>query len=147
MEVAPQGGSQKPEADPNAQAVLFVVEGQATLTVAGVTHVLEEGGYAYLPPSTDWTLLNATDQMLRFHWIRKSYQEVAGLAHPDVIITNENDIAPTIMPDTDGKWGTTRFVDPTDLRHDIACHHRHVQTGGGHSVLGNSRHGTRALRA
>ena len=85
--------------------MLFVVEGQATLTVAGVTHVLEEGGYAYLPPSTDWTLLNATDQMLRFHWIRKSYQEVAGLAHPDVIITNENDIAPTIMPDTGWEMG------------------------------------------
>ena len=23
------------------------------------------------------------------------------------------------MPDTDGKWATTRFVDPADLRHDM----------------------------
>jgi (S)-ureidoglycine aminohydrolase len=23
------------------------------------------------------------------------------------------------MPDTDGKWTTTRFVDPSDLRHDM----------------------------
>ena len=23
------------------------------------------------------------------------------------------------MPDTDGKWATTRFVDPDDMRHDM----------------------------
>ena len=37
----------------------------------------------------------------------------------DVLILNENDIAPTEMPGTDGKWATTRFVDPNDLRHDM----------------------------
>jgi len=57
--------------------------------------------------------------MLRFHWVRKAYEAVPGLDHPEVIIANENDIAPTVMPETDGKWATTRFVDPTDLRHDM----------------------------
>jgi (S)-ureidoglycine aminohydrolase len=28
-------------------------------------------------------------------------------------------IIPSPMPDTDGKWTTTRFVDPSDLRHDM----------------------------
>ena len=119
MEVAPGGGSDKPEADPAAQAVLFVVEGTATLTVNGATHYLSEGGYAYLPPGADWTLHNTAEDMLRFHWIRKAYQPVPGLDQPDVIIANEKDIAPTVMPDTDGKWATTRFVDPADLRHDM----------------------------
>ncbi|WP_417241737.1 bifunctional allantoicase/(S)-ureidoglycine aminohydrolase [Celeribacter sp.] len=119
MEVSPQGGSERPELDPAAQGVLFVVEGQATLTVDGHEHLLDEGGYAYLPPGTNWTLHNKTDAMLRFHWIRKAYEAVDGLDMPDVIITNENDIAPTVMPDTDGKWATTRFVDPADLRHDM----------------------------
>ena len=27
--------------------------------------------------------------------------------------------APSMMPDTDGAWGTTRFMDPADLRHDM----------------------------
>jgi (S)-ureidoglycine aminohydrolase len=57
--------------------------------------------------------------MLRFHWVRKAYEAVPGLDHPEVIIANENDIAPTVMPETDGKWATTRFVNPTDLRHDM----------------------------
>jgi (S)-ureidoglycine aminohydrolase len=119
MEVAPSGGSDRPESDPLAQGVLFVVEGTATLTVDGEQHTLIAGGYAYLPPMTKWTLRNTSDKMLRFHWIRKSYEPVEGLAHPEVIIANEQDIAPTIMPETDGKWATTRFVDPTDLRHDM----------------------------
>ena len=119
MEVAPGGGSDQPEADPAAQAVLFVVEGTATVTVDGEEHHLDEGGYAYLPPRAEWTLHNTTDEMLRFHWIRKAYEAVPGLDQPDVIIANEKDIAPTVMPDTDGKWATTRFVDPADLRHDM----------------------------
>lgn len=119
MEVGPGGGSDQPEADPNAEGVLFVVEGNATLTVDDVAHTMKPGGYAFLPPSTNWTLRNTTDEMLRFHWIRKAYQAVPGLAHPEVIITNEQDVAPSVMPDTDGKWATTRFVEPTDLRHDM----------------------------
>jgi (S)-ureidoglycine aminohydrolase len=119
MEVAPGGGSDQPETDAGAEAVLFIVEGTATLTIDGNTYILLEGGYAFIPPATNWTLRNTSDAMLRFHWIRKAYEAVPGLAQPDVVIANEKDIAPTIMPGTDGKWGTTRFVDPSDLRHDM----------------------------
>ena len=119
MEVAPGGGSNRPETDPGAEAVLFVVEGSASLEVTGQQHVLKPGGYAYLPPHTDWTLHNKGSEKLIFHWIRKYYEVVDGLEAPDVLITNENDIAPTVMPGTDGKWATTRFVDPKDLRHDM----------------------------
>ena len=119
MEVSPGGGSDRPETDPEAEAVLFVVEGEAHLTVAGKTHVLTPGGYAYLPPAEAWTLHNRSADTLRFHWIRKAYESVDALDRPDVLIGNERDITPTTMPGTDGKWATTRFVDPADLRHDM----------------------------
>ena len=119
MEVQPGGGSDHPETDAGAEGVLFVVDGEATLTVEGETHVLREGGYAFLPPATLWALRNTGSKALRFHWIRKAYEAVPGLPHPEVIIANEQDIAPTPMPGTDGKWATTRFVDPNDLRHDM----------------------------
>ena len=119
MEVAPGGGSDQPETDASAASALFVVEGCATLTVDGSVHVLEPGGFAYLPPDVDWALRNNGDQTLRFHWIRKVYEPVAGLALPNVIIANEQDIQPTEMPGTEGKWATTRFLDPSDLRHDM----------------------------
>lgn len=119
MEVAPGGGSDRPEADPQAQAVLFVVEGALTLTINGTVHKLHEGGFAYLPSGSEWTLHNHSESNANFHWIRKRYQPVDGIESPDPIVVNEMEIAPTPMPGTDGKWATTRFVDPADLRHDM----------------------------
>jgi (S)-ureidoglycine aminohydrolase len=119
VEVAPGGGSDRPESDPNAEAGLFVVDGTVELTVEGVAHALDAGGYAYLPPDSKWTLHNREDRSASFHWIRKAYQRVEGLDAPEPVIANEREIEPEAMPDTDGAWATTRFVDPADLRHDM----------------------------
>jgi len=119
MEVQPGGGSDKPETDPEAEAVIFVVSGRLTLTIEGTPHMLEEGGYAYLPPACDWTAKNEGDAPTRFHWIRKAYDKVVGLDAPAPFVTNEKLVSPNVMPDTDGKWATTRFVDPDDLQHDM----------------------------
>jgi len=119
MEVAPGGGSDRPEPDSGAQGVFFVVEGALTLTIAGTPHQLTEGGYAYLPPGTAYSVANDGDGHARFHWIRKAYEAVDGLDTPDVILSSDAGVAPTPMPGTDGKWATTRFVDPADMRHDM----------------------------
>ncbi|MBN9670078.1 bifunctional allantoicase/(S)-ureidoglycine aminohydrolase [Roseibium aggregatum] len=119
MEVQPGGGSNRPETDSGAEAVLFVVEGSLDLTIDGKPHRMEEGGYAYLPAGCDWTLTNQGGSATRFHWLRKAYEPVEGLDSPEAFVTNEKEIAPTPMPGTDGKWATTRFVDPQDLRHDM----------------------------
>ena len=119
MDVGPGGGSQKPEADSNAQCVLFVVEGEMTLNLAGEEYVMQAGGYAYIPPLTQWSLKNQSNQNVCFHWIRKAYEKVDGIDMPEAFVTNEQDIEPIPMPDTDGKWATTRFVDVEDLRHDM----------------------------
>jgi len=130
MEVAPTGGSTRPESDPGAQGVLFVVEGGFSLTINGTTHTLAPGGYAYIPAGAEWALVNDTDAPARFHWIRKTYVPVDGLAHPDPIVTSDAETAPNVMPDTNGAWATTRFVDPTDLRHDMHVTVVTFQPGG-----------------
>ncbi|HEY5430927.1 MAG TPA: bifunctional allantoicase/(S)-ureidoglycine aminohydrolase [Solirubrobacteraceae bacterium] len=119
VEVAAGGGSDRPESDPDAEAALFVVDGAVELTIEDVAHVLEPGGYAYLPPGSTWTLHNRDGRSASFHWVRKAYQRVAGLDAPEPVIANEREIEPVAMPDTDGAWATTRFVDPADLRHDM----------------------------
>ena len=120
MEVAPGGGSEAPEPDPGAEAVLFVLAGELTVTLAGTARRLAPGGYAYLPPGAAWTARNAGRGPVRFHWIRKRYQAADGLAVPDaVFVADEAAVAPEPMPGTDGRWATTRFVDPADLRHDM----------------------------
>jgi len=130
MEVQPGGGSERPEPDNSAEGVLFVVEGEVTVTLANISHTLTPGGYAYLPAGAKWTLRNAGAATARFHWVRKAYEAVDGLAKPDPLFLNENDIAPLAMPDTDGKWATTRFVDPADLRHDMHVTVVTFQPGG-----------------
>ena len=119
MEVAPGGGSDKPEPDAKAEGVLFVVDGELTLRLAGETYTMTPGGYAFIPPASDWSVRNRGEGPVRFHWIRKSYEAVDGLGAPDAFVVNENDIAPSAMPGTDGKWATTRFVDLADMRHDM----------------------------
>jgi (S)-ureidoglycine aminohydrolase len=119
MEVLPGGGSARPEPDPAAEGVLFVVSGQANVIIEGKTHTLRPGGYAYLPPGCTWTLANKSRTPLRFHWIRKAYETVEGVPVPNAFVTSDQDQPIRWMPDTKDRWGTTRFVDPADVAHDM----------------------------
>ena len=130
MEVAPDGGSDRPELDDKAECVLFVVEGTLTLTLDGQIHEMEAGGYAFIPPSSDWAVKNNHGEHARFHWIRKQYEAIDGIDEPDAFVVNEQNIAPTMMPDTEDRWGTTRFVDPADIRHDMHVTIVTFQPGG-----------------
>ncbi|MEM9356987.1 MAG: bifunctional allantoicase/(S)-ureidoglycine aminohydrolase [Pseudomonadota bacterium] len=119
VEVAPGGGSDRPETDSNAEAAFFVLEGELALEIAGQKHQLPHGGFAFIPAGQTYKVRNQGEEPARFHWIRKAYEGLEGLAPPDVIVTNDKDVQPTPMPDTDGRWATTRFFDPDDMRYDM----------------------------
>ncbi len=119
VEVAPGGGSDRPEPDPGAEGVLFVLEGEMDLEICGSAHRMGPGGYAYIPPDVPWRLRHAGSGPLRFSWIRKAYEPVEGLDPPEPLVTRDQDVEPTPMPESGGSWATTRFVDPEDMRHDM----------------------------
>ena len=119
VEVAPGGGSERPDTDPSAQGVIFVVEGQLSLTIKGEEYVMEPGGYTYIPAAANWSARNAGSTAARFHWVRKAYERIEGIAHPEAFVVNEADVESNPMPGTEGKWATSRFVDPNDMRHDM----------------------------
>jgi len=119
VELSPNGGTNSPEPDPGAEAVLFVVSGALALTLAGKVHDLTAGSYAYIPPGVAWSLWNQSGNTANFHWIRKYYQVVDGIDLPSPFVTRDSNIAPVAMPDTDGRWATTRFVENDDMRHDM----------------------------
>ena len=130
VEVSAGGGSSRPETDAAAQGVIFVVAGEITLTIDGKAHTLSSGGYAYLPAGCDWTLANNGPDKATFHWIRKKYVAVDGIEAPQAFVTTEDAATTVAMPDTNGAWATTRFVDPADLRHDMHVNIVTFQPGG-----------------
>lgn len=130
MEVAPGGGSDAPDAETGAEHWLFFTGGLATLTIDGTGYEMEAGSYAHIPARARWTLLAEGAAPSRFHWLRKLYEAAPGVAAPEAFVVNERDIAPVAMPDTQGRWATTRFVDPSDIRHDAHVNIVTFQPGG-----------------
>ncbi|HET7276803.1 MAG TPA: bifunctional allantoicase/(S)-ureidoglycine aminohydrolase [Dermatophilaceae bacterium] len=130
VEVSPGGGSERPELDPGAEGVVFVVEGAPTVTIRGEAHELGPGGYAFVPPGTEWQVRNAGSEAARFHWIRKAYERVDGIEVPEPFVTNETEVVGGEMPGTEGRWTTQRFVDPLDVRHDMHVNIVNFEPGG-----------------
>lgn len=130
MEIAPGGGSDRPEMDPEAECVIFVTNGELSITLDGAEHPMNEGGFAFIPPGADWKIENSSDAPARFHWIRKAWEPVEGVEKPEAVFTSDQEVAPTPMPDCDGVWATTRFIDPADIRHDMAVTVVTFQPGG-----------------
>ncbi|MEF3048567.1 bifunctional allantoicase/(S)-ureidoglycine aminohydrolase [Pseudotabrizicola sp. L79] len=130
MEVEPGGGSDAPDAETGAEHVIFVTDGLITLTIDGQGYELDAGGYAYIPPGSRWTVLAEGKTPARFHWVRKLYEPAPGLGAPTAFVTNDRDVKPSPMPDTNGVWATTRFADPADLRHDMHVNIVTFQPGG-----------------
>nr|CAD6595691.1 (S)-ureidoglycine aminohydrolase [Rhizobium sp. TCK] len=130
MEVEAGGGSLRPEPDSRAQAALFVTEGEMIVELDGVAHQLRTGSFAYLPAGSSWSVRNHSGSAVRFHWIRKVFQAVDGLAPPSAIFTHESEQQMVAMPDTEGKWATTRFIDPADVRYDMHVNIVTFEPGG-----------------
>ena len=130
MEVEPGGGSMQPEPDGEAEGAIFVTSGELSIQLDRTTHTLKPGGFAYLPPRAPWTVENAGAETAHFHFLRKRYERVEGLEAPAPIFVQEQEIAPNAMPDTQGRWATTRFMDPTDLSHDMHVTIVTLQPGG-----------------
>jgi (S)-ureidoglycine aminohydrolase len=130
MEVGPGGGTSLPHPEPDAEHVMFVVSGVATLDIAGATHVVGTGGYVYIPSRTHWSFKNNGTEAVKFHWIRKCYEEVEGIEKPLAFVTSDTAVEPTPMPGTNGTWATSRFTDPEDMRHDMHVNIVTFQPGG-----------------
>jgi (S)-ureidoglycine aminohydrolase len=130
VELGPEGGSNDPEPDKDAQAVIFVASGQARFTLGQDMFELRPGSYVYLPPAAVWSIYNVDEAPCRFHWIRKRFQEVPGVRVPDALITHETEVPKIPMPDADGKWATQRFVDPLDLNYDFHVNIVNFEPGG-----------------
>ncbi len=87
-------------------------------------------GYAYLPAGSTWSARNDGTELTSFHWLRKRYEPLAGVDAPGPVVGNERDVEPGAMPGTDGKWRTTRMLDPDDVAFDFGVNIVTFEPGG-----------------
>jgi (S)-ureidoglycine aminohydrolase len=118
MDISKDGGSKNPDRDQRVESIIFVVEGSLLLTLKGSKYQLNEGSYVFIPPETKWEITNLEQSNAKFHWVRKIFEKEINLDVPEFFVINENDVLDSEMPN-DKNWKTKRFVDPTDLRHDM----------------------------
>ncbi|GAB2518918.1 bifunctional allantoicase/(S)-ureidoglycine aminohydrolase [Paramicrobacterium agarici] len=130
VEVGAGGGSDSPEPEAGVESVVFVLRGSLVATIDCTEHVMDAGGYAYLPAGASWSLHNRSDDVASFQWVRKEYEPLDGVAVPAAFVTSDDAVEPTPMPDTDGAWATTRFVDPSDMAHDMHVNIVTFEPGG-----------------
>ena len=66
MDISPDGGSNLPDDDDFAEHLIFVTSGVGKIKINGVSYPLGPGSYIYLPPKTDWSLINDSSKQLIF---------------------------------------------------------------------------------
>ena len=107
----------RPEEEDGVEGVVFVMSGALSLQLeGGATCSSPEGTPMFRPVRTG-------GQQRRKH-ARKLPVGAQGVRTmdgpaPESFVTRDQDVEPVPMPDTDGAWATTRFVDPDDLAHDM----------------------------
>jgi (S)-ureidoglycine aminohydrolase len=117
MYVEDGGGSDEPEVERGVESFLFVLSGQARLTIAGTKHEMIDGGFAFVPPDTEWSLHGAGPEGAKFLWLRKAYEPYKGPL-PKAIVSNERDVAVSRNPTTPNKW-STRLIPTEDIAYDF----------------------------
>ncbi len=72
----------------------FVLEGEIQLRYAGAaSKKLVRGSFAWLPPHCTFELANRGEGPSRLVWVRRRYEEVAGISIPEPIVAHESDVA------------------------------------------------------
>lgn len=78
----------------DVERFVFVLDGSATLTIAGKSSVLIQGAYAYIPPNAEHAISTgklASSPVAKLAVFEKKYRAIADKA-PQPCIGNENDV-------------------------------------------------------
>lgn len=121
----PAGESGQHKADGGIEFFLYVLSGAVTLAADGRDSALEEGGFALLPPTSDFRVTARTPST--FLLLRKRYQESAGIPLFRTITGNQADVRGDIYCGDPG--ARLQVLIPDDLSHDLAMNIFTFDTG------------------
>ncbi len=114
-----------------AQRFVYVIEGELELKAGGKKHVLDPGGFAYLPEAAAHTVhaLSAS----RAAVIEKSYEPQPGVAAPEVVVGDE--AAVSAVPLMDDEALKVRALMPDGPPYDFAVNTMTYDPGASLSMV------------
>jgi (S)-ureidoglycine aminohydrolase len=110
------GGSQEPEFEPGVESFVFVLSGRMRLKVGAEMCELIKGGFAYIPPDSNWSILNPWEELLKFIWVRKLYEPIRDLT-PELLFSNEQEV-PRLSRFSNRRW-SQRLIPENDIAYDM----------------------------
>lgn len=117
LRMAAGGGMQKLRQD-KLQHFFYVLEGEAVLEMAGTTHALTAGVFAYAPAGTALRLHCTSAQAAEVMWIQKPYEPVEGVDPPRAFVGHADKVE-KVNKHTQGRtW--QHLLPDHDLAHDFA---------------------------
>ena len=111
------GGCVQPEFEKGVESFLFILDGKADLQVGGRKTLLTGGGFAFIPPDTEWSIQNAGPATAKLLWLRKVF-EACGDLKPQLIVGQEQDVPVVYNRTSDQKW-TTNLIPVNDMAYDM----------------------------
>jgi (S)-ureidoglycine aminohydrolase len=112
----PHGQGTKHEADGRVETFLYVLSGDAKLTIGHVPHALTVGGYALVPASKDFKLEATADTVLLV--LRKAYERAAGIDEAPPVVGNQAEVHANVYMGDSGALLQTLI--PDELPFDMA---------------------------
>ncbi|HEY9592955.1 MAG TPA: (S)-ureidoglycine aminohydrolase [Spirochaetia bacterium] len=112
----PAGESGAHWADGAVEFFLYVLSGLLSLTVDGREHELGPGGYALVPPGSDFRA--KARQATSFLFLRKRYEQAAGIPLFTTLVGNEKDVQGDFYMGDAG--ASLQVLVPDELAYDMA---------------------------
>jgi (S)-ureidoglycine aminohydrolase len=111
---AGQGGGQA--GDGRIEHFLYLLEGTATLSIDGCDHALTAGGYALVPPTSDYKLTATAPASVIL--LRKVYEPAAGVPMFSPLVGNQSQVEGSVFCDNPG--AILQLLIPDQWQYDLA---------------------------
>jgi len=112
-------------ADRRIEFFLYVLSGRLSLAVDGREHVLSDGGYAFVPPTSDFRA--SAQAATRLLLLRKAYEPAAGIPAAGAVVGNQADVKGAVYCGDPG--ALLQELLPNELGYDLAMNIFTFQTG------------------
>ncbi len=109
----------------DAQRFLYVIGGEVQADIAGISHALAPGGFAFLPTHTPHRI--RSDSGAHLAVIEKRYEPVPGIAEPEILVGDAGAVPP--QPLFDDPAVLVRPLLPANDRFDCAVNLMTFQPG------------------